>query len=93
MSFPDGGLASTPPLQPTGGDWVEVENKVKITILRDDATLEHVKLKKGDVLDVDEDLAIHWRQVGICIIGEMPAAPEPEVLLEPEAPKAKKGKV
>ena len=39
---------------------------MKITIIKDDATLEHVRLKKGDVLEVDDDLAIHWKQVGIC---------------------------
>jgi hypothetical protein len=58
---------------------------VKVTIVRDDASLEHVKLKKGDVLMVDEDLAIHWKQVGICHIGEIPPN------LAPEKPKAKKG--
>ena len=40
---------------------------MRIQIVRDDATLEHVRLKKGDVLEVDDDLAIHWRQNGICV--------------------------
>ena len=61
--------------------------KVKVWILKDGVYLDGVPRNKGEAVDIPEHLASDWLRAGLA--SESAPVAE-EILLEPEAPKAKR---